>query len=98
MAFGLNQSNADPGIYYWLDTNHMLIIEIWVDYGLESANHMATINKTVNFQNQNFEMDYRPADQRDRIQKSIFLAPQQYIEKLLSKFNLSTCHSVALSA
>jgi hypothetical protein len=105
IAFGLNQSNADPCIYYRFTKDHMLIIAIWVDDGLVAASDLAITDKAVNFLNKNFEMEYGPADHfvglvisRDRINKRIFLAAPQYIDKVLSKFNMSNCHPVTLPA
>lgn len=57
----------------------------------------------MGFLNKNFEMFSGPADHfvgliisRERSNKKIFLSAPQYIDKILSKFNMIGCHPVAI--
>ena len=104
-SYGLIQSTADPCIYFQNEGKTTLIIAIWVDDGLIARSNKEIISKTMAFLNKNYEMSSGPGDHfvglvisRDRNNKRIFLSAPQYIDKILSKFNMTSCHPVAIPA
>ena len=96
LSYGLIQSTADPCIYFQNEGKTTLII---------AGSNREIIEKTMAFLNKNFEMSSGPADHfvglvitRDRNSNRIFLSAPQYIDKILSKFNMTSCHPIAISA
>lgn len=102
IAAGLRQSNADPCVYFRTDNEETVIVAIWVDDGIIAGNRMATIDKIVNTLKTSFKMTHGPAEhfvglviQRDRANKQIVLSAPQYVEKILAKFQMNTCHPIS---
>lgn len=63
---------------------------------------MAAIDKIVNILKSNFKMTHGPAEhfvglvvQRDQANKQILLLAPQYAEKILTKFQMNTCHPIS---
>lgn len=105
LSYGLIQNSADPCIYFKNEGKTIIIIAIWVDDGLLAGSNKEIINKIMAFLNKNFEMSAGPADHfvglvisRDRRNKRISLSAPEYIDKILSKFNMTSCHPVAIPA
>lgn len=99
---GLRQSNADPCVFFRIDNDETVIVAVWVDDGIIAGNRMATIDKIVNILKSSFKMTHGPAEhfvglviQRDRANKQIFLSAPQYVEKILAKFQMNTCHPIS---
>lgn len=93
--FGLSQSDADLCVHHKNDDKQFLIIAIWVDDGLVAANNIDLIHNAIKHLNTKFEISTSPADHFvgiviscDRPNKRIYLSSPQYIDKLLTKFNM----------
>lgn len=105
VTFGLKQCAADPCIYSRINKDGMVIVAIWVDDGLIAGSNGALIREIVEYLRAKFDMECGLAEhfvglliQRDRQNRKIYLSAPQYIDKVLAKFNMTTCHPVALPA
>lgn len=94
--YGLIQSTADPCVYYHITLTSFLNIAVWVDDGLVAGNSTLLLDAMVFYLNQKFEITTVPADlfvgiviTRDRTNRRIYLSIPQFIDKILTKFQLN---------
>jgi hypothetical protein len=100
IKFGFIRSSADPCVYIKKEEDCLTIIAIWVDDGLICGSDIKRLDSVVEYLSQNFEMTCEPVDcfvgiqiVRDRGRRTIHLSQENYIARLLEKFNLSDCHA-----
>lgn len=81
------------------------MIAIWVDHGLITASNMDLIQNVIKHLNTEFEISTNSADHfvglvssRDRLEKKIYLSIPQYIEKVLTKFNIQQAETLKTPA
>lgn len=76
-----------------------------MDDGLICSSDMKKLDSVVEFLSRNFEMTCGPVDcfvgiqiTRDRPKRTIYFSQENYIIRLLEKFNLSECNARAVPA
>jgi hypothetical protein len=101
--YGLVQSTTDPCVYYHVTLTRFLIIAVWVDDGLVAGSSQLLLDTLVSYLNLKFEITAVPADlfvgivlTRNRAKRQISLSIPQFIDKILTKFQLSTAPSISL--
>ncbi len=104
-GFGFVRSSADPCVYVLKETGCLTIIAIWVDDGLVCSSSSEKLAGVVNYLAKNFEMTSGPAEcfvgvqiMLDQDQNTIRLSQENYINRLLQKFNLLECATRAVPA
>jgi hypothetical protein len=87
-------------VYIKKEEDCLTIIAIWVDDGLICGSDIKRLDSVVEYLSQNFEMTCEPVDcfvgiqiVRDRERRTIHLSQENYIARLLEKFNLSDSHA-----
>lgn len=101
--YDLIQSTADPCIYYHITLTSFLIIAVWVDDGLVAGSTTLLLDVMVSYLNQKFEITAVPADlfvgiviTRDQPNRRIYLSIPQFIDKILTKFQLNAAPPMSL--
>lgn len=99
ILFGFTRSKHDPCVYFRRRETEILIMVIWVDDGLICSNNKAAIAKVLSFLSTHFEIRSLPTDRfvgleltRKREEKKLWINQQAFIEKVLYRFNMSTCN------
>jgi hypothetical protein len=94
--YGLIQSTTDPCVYYHITLTRFLNIAVWVDDGLVAGSSTLLLDAWFLNLNQKFEITAVPADlfvgiviTRDRPNRRIYLSIPQFIDKILTKFQLN---------
>lgn len=97
--FGLTASQADPCVYYLRDGPNITIVAIWVDDGLVASSKKELLSDIIQYLKIHFEITFGPADvfvglliTRDRPNRTLHLSQPNYINKILTKFNMLDCH------
>ena len=99
IELGYNRSQYDCCVYHnKLEDGSMIYLILYVDDMLIAARNKADIQKLKSLLSAEFEMKDLGAAQkilgmeifRDRSQKKLFLSQKSYIEKVLSRFGMST--------
>ena len=96
---GLKQADSDPCLY----TRHDLWITIWVDDLLIAGKNKANIDQFKRIISTKFKMkDLGPVSwclgmkiTRDRLKKTLTISQPQYVNEILSRFNMSNCKPAA---
>lgn len=105
LKFGFTRSQHDPCVYHRRREEEILVIVIWVDDGLVCSNSKTAIAEVLAFLGENFEMRTLPTDrfvgleiERIREEKKLFVNQVGFIEKILSRFNMSDCNPKSMPA
>lgn len=99
--FGFNACEADPCVFVSKQENKLTILAIHVDDGLIASDNKQNIDRVVHFLQEHFEIKAMPVgcflgleiDQRSN--GSIFVHQSAYTKRVLNKFNMDNCNSVA---
>ncbi len=102
--YGLVRSTADPCLYYNITLTSYLIIAVWVDDGLVAESYTLLLDAIVTFLNQKFEITAVSADlfvgiviTRNQARRQLYLFIPQFVEKILTKFQLDSSPPLSLS-
>lgn len=100
LKFGLEQSQIDPCIFYYLKDTKKLYIAVYVDDLLIFSNDNLLKTKLKSCLKNNFEMkDLGAANSflglrisRDRESGKLYIDQEQYIQDLLNRFGMTNCN------
>ena len=101
LSFRLQESTADPCLFYRNSEDDKLIVGIYVDDGLVVAKKKATIKKFLSKLKAEFRITAEPAGcflnvLIDRLNdKSIVINQRKYTEDILRRFNMEEANSVS---
>ena len=102
-SLGFKENNADQCIYMRMSAGSFVILVLYVDDILLASNNLNMLIETKQMLAQHFEMkDLGNASfvlgieiHRDRSLGVLGLSQRSYIEKILKRFNMSTCSQVS---
>ena len=102
-SFGFVENIVDQCIYLKINGSKYIFLVLYVDDILLASNDMGLLHETKKFLTQNFEMkDMGEASyvigieiHRDRTRKILGLSQKAYIEKVLERFGMKHCSSIA---
>ena len=99
ILFGFTRSKHDPCVYFRRRETEILIMAIWVDDGLICSNNKAAIAEVLAYLSTHFEMRSLPTDRfvgleltRNREEKKLWVSQNDFIEKVILRFNMSDCN------
>ena len=94
--FNLNRSRVDRCLYY--NDDRTLFLVIYVDDGLVASTNQKLLENLVSYLKKNFDLKVMECEaflgfkvKRDRRAGTLDLHQSHYIEKILTKFNMSDC-------
>jgi hypothetical protein len=97
--YGFSQCVADPCVFFLNEEVDYTVMAIWVDDGIICSSNPDKLQNIINYLNKQFEMTSGSVQcfvgiqiKRDRKNKVIHLSQGPYIERVLNKFKMSTCH------
>jgi hypothetical protein len=97
--FRLTCSTTDPCVYFRRQQEEITYIANWVDDGLVCSNNPTTVNTILQHLKNHFEMRTMAADwfaglkiTRIREHRKILITQTDFITKILSKFQMQSCH------
>ena len=102
-SLGFKENDVDQCIYMLMSAGSFIILVLYVDDILLASNDMNLLNETKQMLSKHFEMkDLGDASfvlgiqiHRDRSSGVLGLSQKSYIEKLLKRFNMSSCSQVS---
>ena len=102
-SLGFKENDVDQCIYMLMSAGNFIILVLYVDDILLASNDMNLLNETKQMLSKHFEMkDLGDASfvlgiqiHRDRSSGVLGLSQKSYIEKLLKRFNMSSCSQVS---
>lgn len=98
--YGLKVSEADPCLFYSVHDGHKLIIALYVDDGLVAAQNDDDLNMFLSELCSEFCVTVSPAgcflglQIRQLEDGSVTVSQENYIKKILQRFNMSECNPV----
>lgn len=101
IAFGLQESTADPCLFYRITEKDKLIVTLYVDDGLVAATKKISIEEFLSRLKEEFKITAEPIacflniliDRRD--DGSIVISQKRYTEDILRRFNMEQANSVS---
>lgn len=102
--FEFKATDADPCVFVNIKGKSKTYLALYIDDGLLASNDEKFVISVISFMKKEFEIKFTEADtylglqivkQRDG---SIFIHQQNYAEKVLKRFNMEDCNSVAIPA
>lgn len=98
--FKLYQSSVDKCLYY--NEARTLLLAIYVDDGLAASSDQRLLEDLLNYLKSNFELKVMSCETflgfqvlRNRADRTLTLLQSNFVDKLLSKFNMDNCNAVA---
>lgn len=95
--FGLGPTNSDPCLYHGIYKDNHIIMAVYVDKGIAASNNDDTLIELIDHLNTQIkikivETNYFVGFEIRQIDKfKIILHQQDYIIRMLSKFNMKDC-------
>jgi hypothetical protein len=95
------QSEADPCVYTRETEGAFIILAVWVDDGLLAFDDQTVAATIIHHLQSEYKMTCSPAEHfvglvinHDRQNRKLYLSSPQYIEKVLTKFNVTECNRI----
>jgi hypothetical protein len=95
------QSEADPCVYTRETEGAFIILAVWVDDGLLAFDDPTAAATIIHHLQSEYKMTCSPAEHfvglvinHDRQNRKLYLSSPQYIEKVLTKFNMIECNRI----